>query len=315
MNAQVDLMRRAQKLMIGDSAAIDRYGDSSFEDSVKPSGAWAKDLHDWLFGDKKAVGQRLPWSGTEDKFRLRPGELTIWSGYNKHGKSLVLGQVMLGMLREAKRVVIASLELHPVETLSRMVSQAVVVNRDYLTPQAVDDVMGYLEDTLWLYSETGDMEPKRVIALARYVRAELGADHLVIDSLMKCGTDDQDYAAEKRLVNSLQNVAKQSGLHIHLVAHGRKGKSETEIMNRFDISGSSKISDLADNVVIVARNIEKDMERKKPQPNVSTMDKPDAWLVIDKQRHGNGWEGAIALHHHESGHFSNFKNRHLPIFG
>lgn len=311
----VELLKQIDRVLIGESADISRYDQLSFEDRVKPSGSWAKDLHDWLFGERKSVGQRLMFDDSGERLRLRPGELTVWSGYNKHGKSLVLNQVMLGLVRSGSKVVIASLELQPLETLSRMVCQASAVHRDRITPEGVEDVMSHIEDMLWLYSETGDMEPKRVIALSRYVRAELGADHLVIDSLMKCGTDDQDYAAEKRLVNSLQNVAKQSGLHIHLVAHGRKGKAETEIMNRFDIAGSAKISDLADNVVIVARNIDKEIERKKPQPDAVKMDKPDAWLVVDKQRHGSGWEGAIALWHHESGHFTNHKGRHFPIFG
>ena len=37
-----------------------------------------------------AVGVPMPWLKTRDLIELRPGELSIWSGYKGHGKSQLL---------------------------------------------------------------------------------------------------------------------------------------------------------------------------------------------------------------------------------
>lgn len=312
MSAQVELMRRARALL-ANTQDIDKYQDPEFADFVKPSDSWHEELLSALFSDKKTHGVRMPWSKLHDRFELRPGELTIWAGINGHGKSLLLNQVMISVMRQGGKVVIASLELHPVETLARMVCQMSGVIRSGLTEKTVGEFFDRVTDKLWLYSEVGDMTPARVLAMARWSRAELGAGHVVIDSLMKCGTPEGDYAAEKKLVNSLQNVAKQTGLHIHLVAHSRKLKDETQQMGKFDVVGSGMITNMADNVMTVARNKAKEAEKRKPSPKSEIITGPDAFLSCDKQRHGN-WEGTAGLWFHESGQFTEIEGRHAPIW-
>lgn len=312
MAAQIELMRRA-KALLADTSDIDKYQDPEFADFVKPCESWQAELLSSLFGDKKHIGHRMPWSKLHDRFELRPGELTIWAGINGHGKSLLLNQVMISAMRQGARCVIASLELHPVETLARMICQLSGVVRSGITDIAVEDFFMKVMGKLWLYSEVGDMTPQRVLAMTRWSRAELQADHVVIDSLMKCGTPEGDYAAEKKLVNSLQNVAKQTGIHVHLVAHSRKLKDETQQMGKFDVVGSGMITNMADNVMTVSRNKTKEAEKRKPNPKTDIITGPDAFLTCDKQRHGN-WEGTAGLWFHESGQFTEIEGRHAPIW-
>lgn len=300
--SQADLLRKIKALHIGESADIDRYEDPELVDRVKPAEGYYAELIDALFGEKKVTGLTLPWVSTYEKFRLRPGELTIWAGQNGDGKSLVLSQCMVAVMQQGAKVAIASLELHPVETLKRMACQHQGIAESEIGERAIDGFIDLVTGNLWLYDEAGDMQPKRVCAMARYVRAELAVDHLVIDSLMKCGTAEQDYAAEKKLVNSLQNIAKQTGLHIHLVAHSRKPKDGSSA-GKYEVKGSTAITDMADNVITVLRNRKKEMEAKKPEPSFEIMDKPDTWLICDKQRHFQ-WEGAIRLWFERSGKFS-----------
>jgi len=296
------LFKEIDNLMIADSGELDKYDGVNFTDQVRPANTWNEDLHERLFGEITVHGHSLPWSVASDKFRLRPGELTIWAGINGHGKSLILNQIMLSAMRQGAKVCIASLELHPVETLKRMACQFNGISEDKISAQAVDEMLEFVTGKLWLYAEVGDVEPHRIVALSRYARAEIGADHIVVDSLMKCGTMESDYAAEKRLINSLQNVAKQTGIHIHVVAHSRKLKDETQIMGKFDVVGSGMITNMADNVISVSRNKSKEAEARKQNPKQEILDKPDAYLLCDKQRHGQ-WEGAIGLWFHKSGQF------------
>ena len=296
------LLSDINRVLLGNKEDIDKYSCVELEDKLKPAQSWHAELIDRLFGDTKPQGYQMPWDNLH-QFKLRPGELTIWAGINGHGKSLLLNHVVLHLIKQQAKCVIASLELHPVETLGRLAAQYNDVQQDMLGENGIHEFIDFVAERLWLYTETGDMEPDRVLAVCRYSRAELKADHIVIDSLMKCGTTDQDYAAEKRLVNSLQNIAKQSGVHIHLVAHSRKLKDETQLMGKFDVVGSGMITNMADNVMTISRNKTKELEARKQSPDKKIMDKPDTWLVCDKQRHGTGWEGAIGLWFKPSGRF------------
>jgi len=293
-------------LKIGNKSDIDKYEDSELTDRIKPADSYYANVIDHMFGEKKAVGLSLPWPSTHDKFRLRAGELTIWAGENGSGKSLILTQSMNSVIRQGGNVVIASLELHPVETLKRMACQFTGIDELEIGETAVNEFIDHVTGNLWLYDEAGDMQPKRVAAMARYVRAELKCDHLVIDSLMKCGTSEGDYAGEKRLINSLQNIAKQTGLHIHLVAHSRKPGDRNA--GKYEVKGSGTITDMADNVITVARNRAKEKERKQVTPKPEIMEQPDTYLICDKQRHFT-WEGNFGLWFHKSGKYTGRETR------
>jgi twinkle protein len=99
---------------------------------------------------------------------------------------------------------------------------------------------------------------------------------------MKVVEAEDDYNGQKAFVNQLCVLARDTGLHIHLVHHSRKGQDESKAPGKMDAKGSGAISDLVDNCVSVWRRKEHEEE------------KPDAVLTIDKQRHGE-WEGKIGL--------------------
>ena len=103
-----------------------------------------------------------------------------------------------------------------------------------------------------------------------------------------------DYNLQKRFVDELSTHAKDTGMHIHLVAHSRKRENERSVMDKFDIKGASEITDMADNVFTIWRNKPKESEGRKVMPNADIMSKPDALLNCDKQRHGE-WEGRVGL--------------------
>jgi len=225
----------------------------------------------------------------------------------------MLNQVMIGVMRQGAKVAIASLELKPEETIVRMICQASGIEKESLLPLAVDQFFDKAEGGLFIYTEIGDMTPKRVKAMARYVRQELGVDHLVIDSLMKCGILEADYAGEKTFANSVQNICKDTGLHIHLVTHAKKQKNEYENIGKFDISGSAMLSNVADNVFTVRRNKKKELEARMSEPDELILKQCDAFINCDKQRHGN-WEGVIGLYWHESGQYTRQQGRHMPLW-
>ncbi len=267
---------------------FDAYLKARNEDiaSIKTTTELRADLHDEFFGDASITGRTLPWSNMQDHFRVRPGELTIWSGYNGHMKSMVTGYVMLDLMRQGEKVCIASFEMKPQKTLRRMASQAIGTTNP--TPQYVDKFMDAMAGKLWLYTQLGDTTPERVLGVIYYCAEQLGVTQFVIDSLMKvCGNED-DYNEQKRFIGRLCTAAKDLNIHIHLVTHARKGVDENKMPGKQDNKGTGAIVDQTDNFISVFKLPEK-KEGDEEQAKL-----PDFVLGFQKQRHGE-WEGKLAL--------------------
>jgi len=241
------------------------------------------ELHNEFHGDADMEGCALPWPRTEEKFRLRRGEVTIWAGFNGHMKSMVTGYCALALMDQGEKVCIASFEMKPKKTLRRLASQAIATIRP--TTKYIDLFLDSLVDKLWLYDQQGETSPERVLGVIYYCAEQLGVTHFVIDSLMKVVADEDDYNGQKKFIARLCTAAKDLNIHIHLVHHSRKREDERSRPGKQDAKGTGAIVDQTDNFVTVFKT------PKKPEDGD---DKPDFFLFCDKQRHGS-WEGAIPL--------------------
>ena len=268
---------------------------------VRPAEDFGHDLFQRVAVGNVMHGPAMPWIKTHDTIRFQPGELSIWAGINGHGKSLLLGQVVLWWLKE-QTALIASLEMRPVETLYRMCRQhkGGMFDVDYL-----DRFMADLSGRLWIYDQLDSVESERILGLIHYAASELQVDHIVIDSLTKCGLSRDDYAVQARFVDRIQWAAKRHRVHVHLVCHMRKGNDENTRPGKFDIRGAAEISDLADNVLVVYRNKPKEEAcRKRAAGQMLTraeemdLTKPDTILRVDKNR-ANGGEESFGLWFHQ----------------
>lgn len=225
-----------------------------------------------------------------DWFEFRPGELTVWTGYNGHGKSLMLSQILLGLMQQGQRVVVFSGEMTPERQLKRMVKQASGLDRP--TMGFIDTIGRWLHDKLWLFNVVGSASIERLLAVFMYASKRYGTRHFVIDSLMMTDVPEDGQGAmtaQKEAVRKLCDFAKRNGCHVHLVAHPRKGVDESKGPGKLDVAGSSKITDGADNVFTVwsARKDEADLD--------ADSEKPDARLELQKQRNGDTQHYSLAL--------------------
>lgn len=242
------------------------------------------------------AGVPTQWASIRDDLRFRGGEVTLWAGVNGHGKSGVIGQVALAFMAQNERVCIASMEMPPEQTLRRMARQG--SGQGTPADQYLDEMEAWTDDRLWIYNHLGTVQRDRMLAVARYCSRELGVGHIVIDSLMKCGIAPDDYAGQKSFVDALCSLARDTGLHIHLVHHIRKGEKETNAPDKFDIKGAGEITDLVDNVLIIHRNKRKEQALASPELKPGEREKfeaqADTLLICAKQRH-HTWEGRVRL--------------------
>lgn len=277
--------------LLTDDFNFDDYLDQQEDDRAKvlPASTWADAVVDRFYG----AGSDKNWTPTgfdkmSGKFDLRGGEVTLWAGINGHGKTTLLSQVLLQTMDKGQKAGLASFEMKPALSMAKMTRQAAGTGRPSIP--FIRTFHRWTDNRLWIYDHLGKVATKRVLAVATYMRKELGIDHMVIDSLMKCGIGTDDYTAQKDFVNDLCSVAQDTGLGIHLVVHMRKGENERSAPDKFDVKGASEIVDLVDNLVICWKNVRK---LGKSEEDRDPSD-PDAFVRVAKQRH-HTWEGSFAF--------------------
>lgn len=274
------------KIFSEDTIDFSAYMDETdAEHKVRPAKDYMDQVIDYFHGAGADKGKKLPWPKSYGKLGFRPGEVTLWGGMNGHGKSLIIGQACLGFIRQGQKVVIASMEMKPYQTISRMCRQEY---GEVPTVEGIGHFHKWTDGSLWIYDQIGAVKTNKMLAVLRYCADVIKADHFIIDSLMKCGIGEDDYNAQKHFIDQLCAIGRDTEMHIHLVAHSRKAKDELAPPGKMDVKGTGTITDQVDNVITVWRN------KKKEANKTALMEDADCLLICDKQRNGE-WEGNIGL--------------------
>lgn len=281
------------KLTVNQSVVNDYYQSeySHAEFKIKSTDIFTNDVIKY-FSEEIHSGKSLGWVKTEDRFRVRNSELTILTGVSGHGKSMWLSQVILALMRQNTKCLIASLEMRPVLTIARMINQTLG------SPEPTDDYIRKFceraKDKLYVYDQTGVTTSDDMIATLYYGKHILGVEVFVIDSLMKMSDiSEESLEKQKLFADRLAVTARDLQIQIFLVAHTRKMKDETEIPDATNIMGSSHIRNLCDNIIMVWRNRYKEKlveEGKTSEDELKII--PDAKVFVQKNRNGQ-WEGSF----------------------
>jgi len=259
----------------------------------------------------KKIG--MPWSKTINEFDFRSGEVTLYAGTNGSGKSLITGQIALGLIKQDQKVCIMSFEMKPKRTILRMTRQfsgtdldnPFLKNKLEVNNQYLERLKKFSTGKLWLYDQQGTTNSSQVISVARYCAVELGITHIFVDSLMKCVAGEDDYNSQKAFVDELTALARDHNVHIHLIHHIRKLVSEEVKPNKNDIKGTGAIADQVDNVLLMFRNKAKE---RKIRNNETVENTPDAMLMCEKQRNGEVEDWYNLYYHKDSQQFIEDEN-------
>jgi twinkle protein len=109
------------------------------------------------------------------------------------------GQVLLWLPHDQK-CLIASLEMPPVSTIDRMCRQTLPSG---IPSDKYVEEFAQATDNIWIYDQTDTVPAERMLAMLNYAAKELGMNHLMIDSLVKCGIAPDDYGKQKDFVDRL----------------------------------------------------------------------------------------------------------------
>lgn len=224
----------------------------------------------------------------EGQLTFRAGETTIWTGYPGHGKSTIISQVVVEAAAQGFKVAIASMEM----PLHR---QLAIMARQFYATDKVDDeklmqFLAWAADKIYPLDVYGMITPAALIELMEYAAKRHGCVMGVVDSLMKLDLGSDDYDEQRKVVNNFTQFAAANNLHLHIVAHPRKGTKDTAALNMLDVKGAQDVIAQPDNVLIVQRN-----KKKSKQTSMGrSVEGEDARIICDKQRAtGNIFEQRI----------------------
>ena len=260
------------------------------EELRRPSEFNIQIIDQFFAQQENSIGFGTPFQNIADQLRFRPGELVIVAGVNGSGKSQYMGHQAQEAIRAGYRCCVASMEMKPKGYLSRMVRQAAAMREP--SAEYIQAITAFWNDRLWLFDVVGTAKSQRMLEVFRYARRRYNIRVFVIDNLAKCGIAEDDYNGQKDFVDVLGDFAKETDSTVFLVHHMRKGGQDKE-----GIKGSGAITDMADTVLIVARNKAKeDALRSLPPLEQCDSDqqathelwsgKPDGSIACRKQRNG-----------------------------
>ena len=266
-----ELVANAKSMDPPELRAASTYGDEVKEELFPKN----KERH----GSEFFLGQHFP-------FRVRKGELTIWTGFSGHGKSLALVQSLTHDISQGHRALIASLEISPAETLAIMARQILGQSPD--SQDSIDPALRWLDGRCWLVDHVGVMPWKKLIPIMTYAARRYGVDRFSVDSLLLLGISGEDYDAQRACVSALVTFAGETRSHVHLVAHSKKLDDERKPPSKFDVKGSGDITDLCHNGLTIWRDKKKEADLQKddlsPLDRSKIEGKPDGQIDFWKQR-------------------------------
>lgn len=241
------------------------------------------------------LGYSTPYKKLGDKLLFRPGEMTIWTGASAAGKSQILNDCIPGWVEQGSRICMSSLEMKPAQTLRRLCKQ--VIGTDRPSEPAIRYALSWLDQGLLLYEFVGKQGLSVILDIFDYARAKYGCDQFIIDSLMRLGIAVDDYNSQNDAVLELVNWTIQHNVHVHLVAHSRKGERGGGPQELEDIKGGMEIGANAFNVLSVWRNKkheERIQQAQSDEERAALMEKPGVILNVAKQRNSD-FEGKVGL--------------------
>ena len=263
----------------------------------------------------------FPW-------RIRSSETTIWTGVEKSGKTTLLSYILMGLLYQGERALVASFEVKPVKTLKKYSRQAFggllydrkfvercesQAHRDNYRAQAEEsarETLRWLGKNLFIYDHVGIAHWREVLDDMRWARRRYGITQFVLDNFMRLGIAKDDYTQQADAMTAIAAFAMDCDCHVHVVVHQNKAEGKGNADGKRSVAGAYEIIANAHNIVEVQRDVNKgkkvselfqDLEIGKIGQTEFNIEKgkldliPDGKFILHAQRDGEEQNGSKYL--------------------
>jgi len=222
---------------------------------------WTDVLDYWQNG--VSTGCSTGFKILDNHYTVRPGEMTIWTGYTGHGKSEFLDQLLINLAYNHDwNIGVCSLENLPIKNhIGKLISKYIGKAFHGFSAMSQSDVvegMTFLQKRFnFIYPEEVTLD--NLFDIARQLISRRGIKGFVIDPWNELEhkrpsqQQETDYISES--LTRIRRFARDNDVHIWVVAHPTKpikGK-KLEAPNLYDISGSANWANKADCGISVFR--------------------------------------------------------------
>lgn len=130
-------------------------------------------------------------------------------------------------------------------------------NVPYVPPDVQRRILNWLGDRMLLYDNNEQFvdvkQTDSIINVFTLAARKYNAKLFLVDNMLTSVADsDDEWRAQAMFINALKKFATHYQAHVLLVAHPRKTKAG-EPITKADISGSSSITNLCDNAIVIKR--------------------------------------------------------------
>ena len=196
------------------------------------------------------------------------GSLVILTGYNGGGKSTLANQMIIGeSIAQGYKVFAFSGELTPsnfkywlyttIANKQDMMESITKEGTSYLKikEHAKYQITQWIDNKLFLYDKY-DYSEDQLMKVMEALAKRKGVKVFLLDNLMKIelkNAEKNELIAQKYFVNRLKQFAVKYNAVVHLCCHPRKPQVGQVALNKFEISGSGDITNLADYIIGIQR--------------------------------------------------------------
>lgn len=226
-------------------------------------------LNGYRNGQKR--GETTGFQEIDKAWTWRSGEVTVWTGYQNEGKSLMLNQFcLLRAINNGTKVAVFSPENMPLDDFYNDLIETYIgkscdpyYSNNYMNEQEYKSGIDLVKDYFFLIYPEKDFKIETIFEKAKYLVKKQGIRTLIIDPyntiehLMKSGEREDLYIS--RFMTQLKRFAVENDVSVHLVAHQVTARKNENDGGRYfrpelnNVKGGGTFADKADNVVFVWR--------------------------------------------------------------
>jgi len=236
-------------------------------DSIKHISSFADDFRDSFLNGQRDRGASTGFPSLDNLIGgRRPGEITVISGNTGSGKSTFCLNTALNIASTGEAVLLGSFE-QTIPAIMRKMAQMITGRWWSMREDDVGKVMNeddlnrvvkvFSEMPLYVINVFGQMNTEEFMECVSFARRRLKVKTVILDHIhfmLKHERADSERIEIDNTMLSLKQMTIDKDLSCYVVAHPRKKQDENPVIGIEDFRGSSFISQVADNVLVVWRD-------------------------------------------------------------
>lgn len=250
------------------------------------------------FGSKEQTpGRELPIAFP---CRIRPQEATLVTGDDGAGKSTMLYYFGIHLAQQGEKLCIASLEMPAPVTLWVMASQLIGAKR---LPESEEGMqraaraLAWLNTRVTIYDFLGIGDWRDILDTFRYAAGHHGSTVFILDSVMRIGIADDDYAQQGIAGAQFANFADETSSHLFYVIHQNKGGES----GKGKVRGSKLWTANAANIFRISINGDKETKAGETRAKLADAKEAGQTEAIEKYEKEvaafqRQWDSHLGLH-------------------